>query len=138
MLELEEDEVHGSHQHSHAHSHSHNGVECNGDHGIAPTFPGQDSDVVCAGYSWSQDRETVTITMPIGDVKGKDVIYKLSPLSLSMGTKGSTPFIDGELLQTVKPDESIWEVETVKGQRSVVAKLHKAQALPWGSLLKAK
>jgi hypothetical protein len=125
------------HAHSHSHGHSHGGVECDGNHGDISYLPGENGAVVCDGYSWAQDREFITISMPIGAVKGKDVVYKLSPTALCIGIKGSAPVIDGEIFGAVKPDDSLWEVEVVEGQRNVVAKLQKAKAKLWGSLLKA-
>jgi hypothetical protein len=125
------------HSHSHSHSHSHGGVECDGNHEDIRYLPGENGSVVCEGYSWAQDREFITISMPIGAVKGKDVIYKLSPTTLCIGIKGSAPVIDGEIFSAVKPDDSLWEVEVVDGQRNVVAKLQKAKAQMWVSLLKA-
>ena len=135
---MEDEHFEGSHEHAHAHSHSHshNGVECTGHHNDVPSLPGETEEVVCSGYTWKQDREVITITMPIGAAKGKDVNYKLSPLNLSMGIKGSTLVIDGELHNSVKPDDSIWEVELIKGQKCVVAKLQKAKSQGWSSLLK--
>ncbi len=92
---------------------------------------------MCEGYSWAQDRESITVSMPIGAVKGKDVVYKLSPTALCTGIKGSPLVIDGEIFSAVKPNDSLWEVEVVEGQRNVVAKLQKAKAQLWGSLIKA-
>jgi hypothetical protein len=130
-----EEDMHG-HSHGHSHSHSHNGVECTGDHGAVPSFPGEIDEVVCNGYTWKQDRDVITVIMPIGAVKGKDVNYKLTPSSLSMGIKGSALIIDGDLQNSVKPDDSLWEVESIKGTKCVVAKIQKGKAQSWHSLLK--
>jgi hypothetical protein len=92
------------------------------------------------GYSWTQTDRDVTITMPIGaNIKSKDISYKLSPKALVMGLKGQTPLIDGDLLSTAKPDDSLWEIETASGQRIVKAVLRKAvEHTHWEFLLKSE
>ena len=92
------------------------------------------------GYTWTQTDKDVTITMPIeAAIKSKDIVYKLAPKTLTMGIKGKEPLIDGELLGTAKPDDSIWEIDTVDGKRVVKAVLRKAvEYNRWEYLLKAE
>ena len=103
-------------------------------------FPGENGQMVrqeiCNGYVWSQDREFVSIFFPIGDLKSKDVEYKLSPTSLCLGIKGSAPVINDELMGKVKPDDSLWQIEVIEGKRNAVAKLRKAEDGPWRFLFK--
>jgi tetratricopeptide (TPR) repeat protein len=113
----------------------HGGIECNNKICDTAHLPCENENVECNGYSWAEDRESISIFMPIGLVRGKDVIYKLSPTSLTIGIKGSAPVIDGAIFSTVKPDDSLWEIDVVEGQRKVIATLQKAKAELWGSLL---
>jgi hypothetical protein len=116
-------------------------VLMSGDDGEISYVPGEDGSierkVLCDNYTWAQNRELLTVYIPIGEVKTKDVVYKLTPKTLCIGIKGSAPVLDCELFSTVKPDESLWEVEIIEGQRNVAAKLHKAKSQNWPSLLKA-
>ena len=92
------------------------------------------------GYTWSQTDKDVTIIMPIeAAIKSKDIVHKLVPKSLTLGIKGQTPLIDGELLNTAKPDDSLWEIDTVDGKRVVKAVLRKAvEYNQWEYLLKSE
>ncbi len=103
--------------------------------------PGEDGMIVrnevCENYTWAQNRDLLTVYIPIGEMKSKDVVYKLTPTTLCIGVKGSAPVIDCALFSAVKPDESLWEIEVVDGQRNVAAKLQKAKSQNWPSLLKA-
>ena len=91
---------------------------------------------MCDGYSWAQDLEFVSIYVPIGDLKSKDVVYKIAPTSVCFGIKGAPPVINDELLNIIKPDDSLWEIEMVDGKRTAVAKLRKAKDGQWKFLLK--
>ena len=92
------------------------------------------------GYTWTQTDKDVTIIMPIeAAIKGKDILHKLTPKTLTLGIKGKTPLIDGELMSTAKPDDSLWEIDTVEGKRVVKAILRKAvEYNRWEFLLKAE
>jgi peptidylprolyl isomerase len=58
---------------------------------------------------------------------------------LKLGLKGAEPAIDGELLQSVKPDDSYWEIDTVDGKgRCVTVTLVKAKMAQWEYLLKSE
>ena len=86
--------------------------------------------------TWS---ETV-IKMPIDEnIKGKDIAYKLTPTSLDLGIKGQDPYVSGELWDTVKLDDSIWEIESDnKLGRCVTVHLKKAKGQKWDYLLKSE
>ena len=77
--------------------------------------------------------------MPVDkDLKGKDIVFNLSGVSLVFGIKGQEPVINGELLDVTRPDDSTWELETIDGQRVVKAVLVKAQAYKdWECILKS-
>ena len=89
-------------------------------------------------YTWAQTDFDVTISMPIeSSIKGKDIIFNFTGVSLALGIKGQDLVIDGELLNLAKPDESTWEIETADGQRIVKAVLVKAQPYRnWECILK--
>ncbi len=92
------------------------------------------------GYTWTQTDKDVTIIMPIdAAIKSKDIVHKLAPKALTLGIKGRTPLIDGELMNTAKPDDSLWEIDTVESKRVVKAVLRKAvEYSRWEFLLKAE
>jgi acetyl esterase/lipase len=87
-------------------------------------------------YCWDQDQQFISISLPIRDLKSKDVVYKLTPTSLCLGIKGSPPVIDDELLNLVKPDDSLWMIEVIEGERTVIAKIRKAKDGQWKVLFK--
>ncbi len=103
-------------------------------------YPGENGYMVrhelCDGYSWSQDIEFVSIFLPIGDVGSKGVAFKLTPTKVCLGLKGSSPIIDDELFNIVKPDDSLWEIEMIEEKRTAVAKLRKAKEGQWMFLFK--
>jgi hypothetical protein len=82
----------------------------------------------------------VVIKMPIDEnIKGKDVVYKLTPTSLDLGIKGQDLYVSGELWDTVKLDDSIWEIESDnKLGRCVAVHLKKAKGQKWDYLLKSE
>ncbi len=89
-------------------------------------------------YSWTQTSEQITIFMPIRAlIKGRDIIYKLTPTTLILGIKGEQPVIDGLMFNAVKPDDSWWEIDTVDGKRFVKAVIQKvAEHEQWKVLFK--
>lgn len=92
-------------------------------------------------YDWSQNQSEITINIPIGSgIKGKDLIYELTPTKIKVGVKGETPVIEDSLIANVKPDDSYWEIETVDGKRCLVVTLSKAksQAPDWDFLIKSE
>jgi hypothetical protein len=98
-----------------------------------------DSDT--SKYTWAQTDTEVTITMPVErEIKGKDIVFKLSPNSLVLGIKGQKPVIEGELFCLTKPDDSTWELDTVDGaQRAVKVLLFKRQEYRhWDCILKSE
>jgi len=80
------------------------------------------------------------IKMPIDEgIKGKDIVYTLTPTSLDLGIKGQDLYVSGELWDTVKLDDSIWEIEADnKLGRCVTVHLKKAKGQKWDYLLKSE
>ena len=53
-----------------------------------------------------------TVKMPISDsIKARDIVFKLTPSTLTLGLKGSEPAVNGELWGLVKPDDIVWEID---------------------------
>eukprot|EP00241_Pyramimonas_parkeae_P012208 CAMPEP_0114251956 /NCGR_PEP_ID=MMETSP0058-20121206/15561_1 /TAXON_ID=36894 /ORGANISM="Pyramimonas parkeae, CCMP726" /LENGTH=272 /DNA_ID=CAMNT_0001365821 /DNA_START=61 /DNA_END=879 /DNA_ORIENTATION=- len=94
-----------------------------------------------SAFEWTQSDSDVTITVPIeSGVKGKDVVYELTPTTLKLGVKGAAPVIEDSLIDNVKPDDSFWEIESVAGKRCIVVTLHKMKAHgpEWEYLIKSQ
>ena len=79
------------------------------------------------------------MVLPIGAAKSKELLYQLTPRTLTLGVKGQPPACEaGELWGLVKVDDSYWEIDDVDGQRCCVVTLVKASDLePWDYLLKS-
>ena len=91
-----------------------------------------------APYRWEQTDSEVVLTVPLDNaVKAKDVVWSLNhKAELRLGVKGQAPLIDERLWGAVKVDDSQWELETVDGQRCLVATLVKTPAgKDWDFLL---
>jgi len=91
-------------------------------------------------FRYEDSWKDITVRMPIEDaIKGRDIVYKLTPSSLELGLKGQAPFVSGELWDMVKTDDSIWEIEThPKLGRCVTVQLVKAKGAKWDYLLKSE
>jgi cyclophilin family peptidyl-prolyl cis-trans isomerase len=80
------------------------------------------------GYRWSQESGELKVFVPIpANIKSKDLNYSLAPRKLTIGVKGQPPVIDEPLTNTVNVDDSLWEIDTVDGERCVVLTLIKAE-----------
>ena len=111
-------------------------------------------------YSFDQNDSELHILLPLDAAykANKDVVFTLTPNSLTLGIKGQArcgclaalaqralrasraqaPVIDEALWSIVKRDDSLWEVDTRGGQRVVVVTLAKATPAAWDFLLKAE
>uniref|UniRef100_A0A7S3E4W4 Peptidyl-prolyl cis-trans isomerase n=1 Tax=Chloropicon laureae TaxID=464258 RepID=A0A7S3E4W4_9CHLO len=89
-------------------------------------------------FTYKDEGGEIEITMPIdAAIKGKDINAVIKTRTLTLGIKGQDAVIDGdELIDTVRPDDSYWEIDTVEGQRSCVVTLVKQQMKQWEYLLK--
>ena len=79
------------------------------------------------GYEWEQDTGNVIIKIPIGTIKGKDLTWKIAPKVVSIGIRGKEVIKEEELYRTVKVDDSLWEIEEIKGERHMICTLVKAK-----------
>lgn len=111
-------------------------------------------------YSFDQNDSELHILLPLDAAykANKDVVFTLTPNSLTLGIKGQArcccltalaqraprasraqaPVIDEALWSIVKRDDSLWEVDTRGGQRVVVVTLAKATPAAWDFLLKSE
>ncbi|CAI2374824.1 unnamed protein product [Moneuplotes crassus] len=83
-------------------------------------------------YSFTQTLSDITINVFIPDgikAKNLDVIY--SQKKLKVGIKGQPPILDGELFSKILADETLWNIETIEGQRTVVITLDKVDKMKW-------
>ncbi|KAG8484216.1 hypothetical protein CXB51_023779 [Gossypium anomalum] len=63
-------------------------------------------------YSWTQSLQEVTVNVPVPNgTKSRFVVCEIKKNHLKVGLKGQPPIIDGELFETVKPDDCYWSIE---------------------------
>ena len=63
-------------------------------------------------YSWTQSLQEVTVNVPVPNgTKSRFVVCEIKKNHLKVGLKGQPPIIDGELFQTVRPDDCYWSIE---------------------------
>ncbi|KAK6262483.1 hypothetical protein QUC31_008299 [Theobroma cacao] len=63
-------------------------------------------------YSWTQTLQEVTVNVPVpSGTRSRFVVCEIKKNHLKVGLKGQPPVIDGELLQSVKPDDCYWSIE---------------------------
>ncbi|KAL6225463.1 hypothetical protein ACLB2K_004313 [Fragaria x ananassa] len=85
-------------------------------------------------YSWTQSLQEVNIVIPVpAGTKSRDVVYEAKAKHLRFGLKGqTTPIIDGDLFQSIKPDECLWSIED---QSAVSILLTKQNQTDWWKAL---
>ena len=104
------------------------------DKGAAPNVGnGGDTD----RYTWAQTLEEVTLTVPLpeGIRKGKDVEVDITKGRLKLGVRGQAPLLDVEYPEgkRAKTDESYWVMENIEDsdQRAIVVYLQKENQMEW-------
>lgn len=66
-------------------------------------------------YNWSQGLTEVVVQIPVPEgTKPRDLNVQIKPKSLSVAFKGKEPFIQGDLCERVKVEDSFWSVEDNK------------------------
>lgn len=86
-------------------------------------------------YSWTQSLQEVNINIPVpAGTKARFVVCEIKKNHLKVGIKGQPPIIEGELFQSVKPDDCYWSVED-QSMISILLTKHD-QMEWWKSLVK--
>lgn len=68
--------------------------------------------VDAGSYQWSQTLTDVKVRIPVvPGTRGRDVVYSLTPTTLSVSLKGRPPLVQGTLAGRVVPGESLWTLE---------------------------
>ncbi|KAK8792839.1 hypothetical protein WA158_005003 [Blastocystis sp. Blastoise] len=81
-------------------------------------------------YIWTQSLNDITLTIYIDDkIRAKDVECIIEPMKLYLKLKTEDhPIINGELLQRIKVDDSMWFLDEEKGKRCIRIVLDKNNA----------
>ncbi|XP_004289253.1 PREDICTED: protein BOBBER 1-like [Fragaria vesca subsp. vesca] len=87
-------------------------------------------------YSWTQSLQEVNIMIPVpAGTKSRDVLYEAKAKHLKFGLKGQpAPIIDGDLFQSIKPDECLWSIEDQSAVSILLTKQNQTDW--WKSLVK--
>ncbi|XP_054789039.1 protein BOBBER 1 [Prosopis cineraria] len=84
-------------------------------------------------YSWTQTLQEVNVIVPVPNgTKSRFVVCEIKKNHLKVGLKGQPPIIDGELHNSVKPDDCYWSIED---QKSVSILLTKHDQMNWWKCL---
>ncbi|KAI9592088.1 HSP20-like chaperone, partial [Syncephalis fuscata] len=80
-------------------------------------------------YTWRQSLPEVTVIVPVpAGTRAKQLDIKIQKRRLTVGLKGETPIVDGELSKDIKVDDSTW---TVDDQKEIVVQLEKVNKAEW-------
>ncbi|GMH19695.1 hypothetical protein Nepgr_021536 [Nepenthes gracilis] len=80
-------------------------------------------------YSWTQSLQEVNVNVPVPPgTKSRFIACDIKKNHLKVGIKGQPPIIDGELYQSVKPDDCYWSLED---QKSISILLTKHNQMEW-------
>ncbi|CAN6709362.1 unnamed protein product [Malus baccata var. baccata] len=84
-------------------------------------------------YSWTQSLQEINVVVHVPPgTKSSFVVCEIKKNHLKVGLKGQPPIIDGELLQSIKPDDCYWSIED---QRAVSILLTKHNQMEWWKCL---
>lgn len=74
--------------------------------------PNKGNGLDLENYAWTQSLHEVTVNVPVpSGTRSKLVACEIKKNHLKVGLKGQPPIIDGELFQTVRPDDCYWSIE---------------------------
>lgn len=87
------------------------------------TYNGDSTDK----YNWSQTVQEVEVQIPVPEgTKSNQLDIKIKQKHLSVAFKGKAPFIEGELCEKIKVDDSFWSIEDRKFVSIHFAKAYEA------------
>jgi hypothetical protein len=83
-------------------------------------------------YYWTQTLKEVTVFIDIVEpnVRGKDVQCVIKPRQISLSVRGQE-YLNGEMEDAVKVDESMWTMVTADGKSQVIITLDKTRHTWW-------
>ncbi|KAJ6943115.1 hypothetical protein NC652_008800 [Populus alba x Populus x berolinensis] len=97
--------------------------------------PNKGNGLDMESHSWAQTQQEVTITVHVPPgTKSKDVVCDIKRKSVKVGLRGHSPILDGELFETIKIDDCIWNLEDQKTVSVLLTKFDRMNW--WKSLLK--
>ncbi|GMH08899.1 hypothetical protein Nepgr_010739 [Nepenthes gracilis] len=80
-------------------------------------------------YSWTQSLQEVNVNVPVPPgTKSRFIVCDMKKNHLKVGIKGQPPIIDGELYESIKPDDCFWSLED---QKSISILLTKHNQMEW-------
>ncbi|KAJ0251530.1 Protein BOBBER 2 [Hirschfeldia incana] len=94
-----------------------------------PIVPNKGNGLDFEKYSWTQNLQEVTITIPVpSGTKSRSVTCEIKKNRVKVGLKGQDPIIDGEFFNAVKPDDCFWNIED---QKVISVLLTKQDQMQW-------
>lgn len=80
-------------------------------------------------YTWGQSLQEVTITISVPPgTKGRFVVCDIKKTHIKVGLKNQPPILEGELFDSVKPEDCYWSLED---QKTVSILLTKQDRMNW-------
>lgn len=84
------------------------------------------------GYTWTQTLKEVNIVVPVEEgIRGKHLTVNVTASKITVGKKGQTPIIKGDLWKACRPDDLVWTIDDVPGGREVTITLEKKNNMEW-------
>ncbi|BAT82205.1 hypothetical protein LR48_Vigan07g231000 [Vigna angularis] len=95
----------------------------------ASIVPNKGNGLDLESYSWTQTLQEVNVSVPVPNgTKSRFVICDIKKNHLKVGLKGQPPIIDGELYESIKPDDCYWSIED---QNTISILLTKHNQMEW-------
>nr|CAD1826817.1 unnamed protein product [Ananas comosus var. bracteatus] len=92
-------------------------------------FPNSGNGLDLEKYSWTQTLHEVNVSIPVPKgTKSRLVTCEIKKNHLKVGLKGQPPILDGELYQSVRPDDCFWSIED---EKSISILLTKQNQMEW-------
>ncbi|KPA77208.1 hypothetical protein ABB37_07118 [Leptomonas pyrrhocoris] len=79
-------------------------------------------------FSQSLQEAEVRVPLPATNVRGKQLTVVITGTHLTVGMKGQSPIVDGDLYATVRAEECMW---TIEDGNTVVITLYKQNTMEW-------